>query len=68
MKAIIICERDDWTWRIEAQEGCSKGVELVYQERGKDLRYSLGSVDDVEALADAIQEYVTFYRRQKNTD
>jgi len=64
MKAIIICERDGWEWRIEPQEGCDEGVDLVYKEcTGRDERTCLGALDDAEALADAIREYVSFYRR-----
>jgi len=66
MKAIIICERDGWTWTIEAQEGCDEGVDLVYQDcSGTPAeRRCLGDTSDAKALADAILQYVKFYREQ----
>lgn len=66
MKAIIICERDGWTWRIEHQEECDSGVEIVYQEEGeKGERTCIGSLDDAEALAKAILTYVEFTRNNE---
>jgi hypothetical protein len=66
-KIIIICERDEWDWRIEAQEGCDSGVDLVYSEFGRSKeepprRTCLGGLDDAEALADAIKRYVVTTR------
>lgn len=65
MKAIIICEREGWDWRIEAQQGCDSGVDLIYQEQGRDecTRTCIGGVDDAKALADAILAYVNFYNK-----
>lgn len=63
MKAIIICERDGWTWRVEAQEECNEGVDLVYEEcTGDSTRTCIGTIDDAKALADAILSYVEFNR------
>lgn len=67
MKAIIICERDGWTWRIEEQEGCDDGVDIVYTEDAFEGtppdRTCIGSLDDAEALAKAILAYVEFARK-----
>jgi len=66
MKAIIICEREGWTWRIEPQDGeDSGGVDIVYTEdhNGKVNRTCIGSLDDAEALAKAIKAYVEFARK-----
>lgn len=70
MKAIIIVECDGWTWRIESQEGCDSGVEIVYTEdnelyKNNNTRTCIGSVDDAEALAKAILAYVDFARKGK---
>ena len=64
LKAIIICERDGWTWRVEPQEDCDEGVDLVYQDTGREpKRVCLGTPDDAKALADAILAYVEFKNR-----
>lgn len=64
MKAIIICARDGWTWRIEEQEGCEDGVDIVYSDCSKEKpdRTCIGGLEDAKALADAILAYVEFAR------
>lgn len=66
MKAIIIVERDGWTWRIEEQADCEDGVDIVWQEDRPDQpseRTCIGSHEDAVALAKAILAYVEFARK-----
>lgn len=66
MHAIIVCERDEWEWRIEPQEDCSEGVDIVYEgSDGTKTRTCIGTVDDAKALADAILAYVNFAKGEK---
>lgn len=67
MKAIIIVERDGWTWRIEPQEGCDAGIDIVSLDT-EDKPYHrecIGTVDDAEALGKAILAFVEFARKGK---
>jgi hypothetical protein len=66
MKAIIICERDGWTWRVEGQEDCHSGVDIVYQEEDRldsRKRTCLGDLEDAKALGKAILAYVEFMEK-----
>lgn len=66
---IVICERDGWTWRIEPQEGCDSGVDLIYQDDGREpKRFCLGGVEDAKALAEAIAAYVDFAEKHPVTE
>ncbi len=67
MKAIIICERDGWTWQIEPQEDCGGGVDIVYDQGCGKIRTCIGDVNDAEALAKAILAYVNFARNYDST-
>jgi len=67
MKTITIIvseQRDGRYWRIEPQEGCETGVDMVYdQGDGKPIRTCIGDLDDAKALAEAILAYVGLARK-----